>query len=230
MTRCRSSRRSRRAWLAVAVFVALVAAARLPSHANPPAAPDPTAPATETTAPAGASAQLAALQINDAPAPDGFRRDDWPHWLDLDGDHCDTRERALLDSSEIPAGVAPNCEVTAGRWTSAYDGLVITDPARIDLDHVVPLAVAYRSGGNLWSTEQRARFANDPANLWPVSASSNRSKGDSAPPEWQPPRHEVWCTYASRWTTIKVTYGLTATIRERDALGSMLDTCTGGTP
>ena len=46
------------------------------------------------------------------------------------------------------------------------------------MDHVVPLAEAYRSGGGRWSTDQRARFANDPAELWPVSAASNRSKSD----------------------------------------------------
>jgi hypothetical protein len=183
---------------------------------------------TTTVAPAPAPdtrATLAPLMIDDRPPPAGYRRDEWPHWLDLDGDGCDAREQVLRATSEIPVPPAAGCKVTTGRWTSAYDGQVITEGPKVDMDHVVPLAEAFRSGGDRWSTDQRARFANDPAELWPVSAASNRSKGDDPPDQWRPPDRASWCTYARRWVAVKVAYKLTATTAERDALGQMLDTC-----
>jgi hypothetical protein len=204
--------------------------------ATTPAPATTTAPATTATGPGPTTtavaprpdtrATLAVLAIDDSPPPTGYRRDGWPHWLDLDGDGCDARHQALKATSEIPPQVSAGCKVRAGRWTSAYDGLVATDPADIEIDHLVPLADAYRSGGDTWSTDQRARFANDPAELWPVSRSTNRSKSDDAPDQWRPPNRAAWCEYAARWVAVKVRYGLTARTAERDALGQMLDTCT----
>ena len=113
----------------------------------------------------------------------------------------------------------------AGDWVSAYDGVALTDPSELEIDHLVPLADAHASGGWAWTTERRRAFANDPAELWPVSAGSNRQKGASTPDRWRPARREVWCSYAQRWVAVKVAYGLSATTSERDALGQMLDTC-----
>ena len=58
-----------------------------------------------------------------------------------------------------------------------------------------------------------------------VSASSNRSKGDSPPQEWKPPRRAIWCLYARWWTDVKATYRLTVTVAEKRALRVMLRTC-----
>jgi hypothetical protein len=66
------------------------------------------------------------------------------------------------------------------------------------IDHVVPLAEAWRSGAAAWNADQRERFANDLVDpqLIAVSASSNRSKGDQDPAEWKPPRRVTWCLYS----------------------------------
>jgi len=71
------------------------------------------------------------------------------------------------------------------------------------------------------------RFANDLKHpqLIAVSASSNRSKGDSPPDEWKPPHKKIWCLYARWWIDVKATWKLTITITERTALRSMLHTC-----
>jgi hypothetical protein len=205
------------------------------------AAPDPaptgtaapeTTPTTAPEAPAAPTADddltvLARLAVVDAPPPGGYVRDLFPTWLDIDGDGCDAREQALRAASHPPATVGGGCRIMAGTWFSDYDGLTFTDPGAVDIDHVVPLAEAWRSGAAAWTTDQRAVLANDQANLWPVSAASNRSKSDSPPNEWRPPRRESWCTYARRWITVKTTYRLTVTTPERDALGQMLDSCTG---
>jgi hypothetical protein len=164
------------------------------------------------------------LTIEDRPIPSvPYRRDDWPTWLDPDGNGCDARDDVLRSSSLTP--VAAGCDVEFGLWTSIYDGRLLTAASEVDLDHVVALEQAHRSGGWRWSPQQRALFSNDPENLFPVSASSNRSKGSSTPDEWRPPAAESWCETASVYVTVKVRYQLTVTTAERDALGQMLDTC-----
>jgi hypothetical protein len=169
-------------------------------------------------------AELARVQVDDGRRPGGYDRSLFPHWLDLDGDGCDTRQEALVASSEVPAGT-DGCRVIEGHWISAYDGVVTTDPKSFDVDHVVPLANAWISGADGWTTDQRAHFANDVTNLWVVSASSNRAKSDQAPDTWRPPRREVWCEYARRWVGVKATWRLSVTTTERDALGQMFETC-----
>jgi len=168
---------------------------------------------------------LAALEIDDGPPPAGYLRELFPTWKDTDHNGCDAREDALAAASHPAAERSGRCKVVRGSWVSAYDGLTTTDPGALDIDHVVPLANAWRSGADRWTTDQRALYANDQADLWVVSAGSNRSKGDRAPDEWRPPRQDVWCEYATRWVGIKQRWHLTATTAERDALGQMLDTC-----
>lgn len=182
-------------------------------------APTAPAPPAEAVAPAQ-------IPVDDRPSPgEPYRRDLWPHWKDPDRNGCDAREDALKAASLAPPAVGAGCKVTAGRWHSDYDGATFAEPGRLDVDHVVPLAEAHRSGGSTWSTDRRAQFANDPAVLWVVSAASNRAKGDRDPAAWRPPVRSTWCAYAQRWVQVKLTYGLTADTAERDALGQMLDTC-----
>jgi hypothetical protein len=221
--------------LAALALVALAActpptAAPVPSLAETPTS-EVGAPATEqtepnTSAPTSTEATLARLAIDDRPfvgAP--YRREDWPHWRDPDGNGCDAREDALIAASTMPATVGAGCKVTAGRWPLVYVPGETTVPGDIDIDHLVPLSGAHHSRGATWSTEQRMAYANDPAVLWAVDDGANQSKGDRGPESWRPEVRDVWCTYASRWVAIKVTYGLTATSAERDALGQMLEEC-----
>ncbi len=87
-----------------------------------------------------------------------------------------------------------------------YSGTTIRAPRRVDIDHVVPLANAWRSGARRWTEARRRAFANDPCNLLPVSASLNRAKGDEGPEEWLPPRRAYLVTYAIRWIGVKARY------------------------
>lgn len=198
----------------------------------PPANPATTRPTTTSMsggphAALSVASLLAPLQIDDGPDPGGYRRDLFPTWLDLDGNGCDTRDDVLAAESEIPA-TRSGCNVISGRWVSIYDERVEVDPTRLDIDHLVPLAEAWRSGAAAWTAERRARFANHvdaPDHLIAVTASSNRSKGDRPPNEWRPPAEASWCRYATSWVQIKIEWQLHASTRERDALGTMLETC-----
>ena len=112
--------------------------------------------------------RLAVLAVDDRPSPVGtYRRDDWPHWKDVDGNGCDARQDTLILWSTTPAIVdrSRGCKVLAGTWVSPYDGKVTASPADIQIDHMVPLAEAFRSGGWQWDAGRRRQFANDPIEL-----------------------------------------------------------------
>lgn len=205
-------------------------------------APQPTAttkpPATTTTTgPASAgdpTAVLAGLRLAPEGVRAGYNRDLFNHWVDADGDSCDTREEVLIAESRSQAQVDPyGCKVLAGDWFSVYDGLAFSDPSELDIDHVVALAEAWDSGASGWDTARRRAFANDldrPEALVAVSASSNRSKSDLDPGQWKPTREAAWCQYARDWVTVKKAWDLSADQNEVDDLKVMLRTCTGPSP
>ena len=87
-----------------------------------------------------------------------------------------------------------NVRVESGDWFGAYTGESFTDPGDLDVDHMVPLENAHRSGGWAWSKERKAEYANDLSyanHLIAVQASANRRKGSKGPEEWKPPRTRV---------------------------------------
>lgn len=155
---------------------------------------------------------------------DGYDRDLFPHWISQ-GDNCDTREVVLERDGE---GVETDdqCKAVAGTWYSEYDDVTLDSASDIDIDHIVPLAEAWRSGAQDWSEAKRKSFANNltAAQLIAVSASSNRSKGDKDPAEWMP-RDAYQCTYARSWVWIKNNYAMNIDSDEKAALTTALNDC-----
>ncbi|XVS65730.1 HNH endonuclease family protein [Actinosynnema sp. CA-299493] len=189
---------------------------------TPTTAPVPTGPAAPGDDPA---AQLAALTVAPEGKMTGYSRDRFPHWSGQ-GDGCDTRD-VVLQRQGADVRTGDGCKITAGTWTSVYDGKVVTDAGDLDIDHTVALAEAWRSGADKWTDEQREKFANDMGGLQliAVTAGSNRSKGDQDAAKWKPPVQAYWCTYARAVVSVKTLYALTVDEAERDALGAMLKTC-----
>ena len=172
-----------------------------------------------------ALAQLADLKVAPWASMAGYKRDRFADWASQ-GDGCNTRDVVLKrDGTSVKVG--DDCKITSGRWVSAYDGAAVTDPQELDIDHMVPLANAWRTGAAEWTAKDRAEFANDLARpqLLAVTASSNRSKGDQDPSQWQPPNEQFWCTYAKDWVAVKAHWRLWVTEAEKDALTSMLELC-----
>ena len=173
-----------------------------------------------------------------------YDRDDWNHWTDSDDDCQDARQEVLVAESRSTVSYRTDrgCRVAAGQWLAPYTNTVVTDPSKLDVDHMVPLGNAHDSGAWRWSPERREQYANyldAPQHLIAVTASANRSKGARGPEEWKPADQSYWCQYATDWITIKDDWNLTVTLREADALTGMLDTCAnppklqlsdGGTP
>ncbi|HEY8373549.1 MAG TPA: HNH endonuclease family protein [Pseudonocardiaceae bacterium] len=177
----------------------------------------------DSGAAAAAAEQLAGLQIAPPGSMAGYSREKFPHWSSQ-GESCDTRELLLQRQGENVTRDS-ECRATSGRWISPYDGVEITEARKLDIDHVVPLAEAWRSGAAEWTQERRQEFANDLNQLLAVSATTNRAKGDQDPAQWRPPNRDYWCTYAIKWIETKAAYQLTVDQAEHDALVEMLDTC-----
>src|SRR3990172_7895159 len=191
---------------------------------NPTVAPSPSA-----TPPTGLT--LADLLALLATAPEqrvGYDRSLFIHWIDADGDGCDTRREVLIEESKTTVTVSAGCSIAGGSWVSLYDGLVFTDPSGLDIDHVVALAEAWDSGAHSWSADRRQRFANDLGVSWSliaVSASSNRTKSADDPADWLPPVSSYRCTYLADWIAAKVRWSLTVDSREQGALTSLIASC-----
>lgn len=172
---------------------------------------------------ATAQDQLDELTVASPGSMTGYSRDLFPHWTESDG--CSTRETVLQrDGDDVTTD--EDCYPVSGSWYSEYDEDTLTDPSDVDIDHVVPLAEAWRSGAADWSTDQREEFANDldHPQLIAVSLSSNRSKGDQDPADWQPVE-SYHCTYSRMWIGAKYAWDLTIDSDEKAALQEMLDTC-----
>lgn len=173
-----------------------------------------------------AQRELGELTVAAAGSMSGYSRDRFPHWRSDGGRGCDVRDTVLRrDGTDI--AVKDGCNVTGGRWYSVYDDQVFTEVLKVDIDHMVPLANAWRSGADKWDDKKRGDFANDleRPQLFAVSASSNRAKGDQDPAQWRPPNRDYWCDYAQDWITVKHHWQLTITAAEKTALSEMLGTC-----
>ncbi|MFE2481341.1 DUF1524 domain-containing protein [Streptomyces sp. NPDC059389] len=172
-----------------------------------------------------ARTQLAALKVAQPGTMAGYSRAKFTHWAEQ-GNKCDTREVVLKrDGTDVKQD--SECKAVSGTWKSLYDGVVVTEASKMDIDHIVPLAEGWRSGAAGWDAARRKAFANDLTHpqLLSVTAATNRSKGDQSPDLWQPPDKASWCQYGRAWTTVKSTYGLTVTEAEKKMLGAMLDSC-----
>ena len=148
----------------------------------------------------------------------------------MDDDCQDTRHEVLIAESQAAVTYKSDrqCKVEAGQWFGAFTATTVTEASKLDIDHLVPLANAHRSGGWAWAAKRKQQYANsldDPDHLIAVTASANRSKGAKGPDEWRPPNESYWCDYAVSWIGVKQIWELTVTPAEAGTLQDMLETC-----
>jgi len=157
-----------------------------------------------------------------------YDRSLYRHWIDADGDRLDTRHEVLVDESLIPPTVNSSGRVTEGLWVGLYSGFVTTDPGSLQIDHMIPLAEAHRSGAHAWNSQRRQDFANDlehPQALIAVKGGANASKGDRDPANWMPPNRSYWCRYLADWIAIKQRWELSIDQAEADAISRGVHVC-----
>jgi hypothetical protein len=168
-----------------------------------------------------------------------YDRGEWRHWVTSTKKSCWTvRDEVLArDAKDGPFYHHPDdpCStLMSGKWMRVYieDGYdnLLTSTKEVDIDHMVPLKEAHRSGGWAWSKEKKQQYANFTTYRWhllAVSASQNRSKGDKSPDKWQPPNAAVHCQYAHWWAAVRFVWDLSSTEPERATVLKMLSTCSG---
>ena len=154
----------------------------------------------------------------------GYDRDLFPHWIDADGDGCNTRAEVLIAEATTRPSVGSGCSLSGGRWFSYYDGASWTNPSDLDIDHMVALAEAWDSGARSWTTTRRRAFANDLGDgrsLVAVTDDVNQAKGDKDPASWLPPSSSARCRYVTEWVAVKLRWRLTVDSTEKSALTSL---------
>ncbi|MFJ9107753.1 HNH endonuclease family protein [Streptomyces sp. NPDC102283] len=189
-----------------------------------------TAPSAQAAMPTPVSAATARTYLGQLPvgaegSSSGYSRDKFPHWITQSG-ACNTREVVLKrDGTNVQQD--SSCAAVSGSWYSTYDGATWSAASDVDIDHMVPLAEAWRSGASSWTTAQRQSFANDLTRpqLIAVTDNVNQSKGDKDPAEWMPPSSSYKCTYVRAWVHVKKQYNLTVDSAEKSALQSALNGC-----
>jgi len=140
-----------------------------------------------------------------------YKRANWNHWGSVkDGItvRIDTRNKVLYDEnisdSLICLILKGKLKVIKGRWVCPYSSDTITNPRKLDIDHLVPLKNAYESGAKNWSKRKKKLYANylkNPNHLVACRADLNRQKGSKGPLQWMPPKNKEW--YIKSWVEVK---------------------------
>ena len=228
-------------WLAAPVALAVVVAiqvttstphsVRFAAQAQPPSM----APGVDLLA--GVSEVPVRMRGND------YRRaafgESWDDDNSAPGGHngCDTRNdilnRDLVDKTFVAIKRCPSA-VATGMLHDPYTNAVVSfvrgnqTGASVQIDHIVPLALAWDLGARDWPDDLRLRFANDPANLLAVAGKPNQDKGDQEPARWMPPNRAFWCQYAVQFAEVLRGYTLPVDAASAGVLREAAGTCPSG--
>ncbi len=172
-----------------------------------------------------------------------YRRDAFGESWDDDNDApggrngCDTRndilDRDLVEKSYVSITRCPTA-VATGTLIDPYTNATIAFVrgnqigASVQIDHIVPLSLAWDLGARTWTDDLRLRFANDPANLLAVDGPTNQHKGDNEPAVWMPPNRAFWCQYAVQFAAVLRGYGLPVDAPSARVLREAAGTCPTG--
>lgn len=196
--------------------------------------------AEQTYTPSGDIVQtISELTVAEPSSMAGYDRDDFSHWDRITTDQgwpaetvatygkCNAREVVLFEQGENVNLDPDTCDITGGPWIDGYgpEAEVISESRNIDIDHVVALGEAYRSGAADMDQDTRDRLANDPINLLISSPGYNRSKGDQNAADYLPTGHDR-CRYVEMYAQTKDKYNLTVTQPEADRLLEAARECT----
>jgi hypothetical protein len=183
-----------------------------------------------------AATVLRALKVDDSSAQvGGYDRAQFGYGqTDDDGDGCEVRQDVLQrDLTVVTFTPGSSCQVATGTLADPYTGKMIafkrgkTSSMAVQIDHVVALSDAWKSGANAWSTAERYQFGNDMENLLAVDGPTNTDKSDASAAYWLPPNAGFDCEYVARQIAVKARYGLTVTTAERGAMLAALHGCPG---
>ncbi|MDR8410081.1 HNH endonuclease family protein [Nonomuraea sp. 3-1Str] len=188
------------------------------------------APVTSGTDRAAARRLISRLRVKGRGPATGYARTRYgDNWADTAsgvpyaGNGCRTRDDLLTrDGQDVRYRKGSRCEVVAMRLTDPYTGRSIewrkSRAEEVQVDHVVPLAYAWRMAATRWPMSKRLNFANDPLNLLPVDGAANEQKDASGPAGWLPPRRRIRCAYVTRFAQVALKYGVPVTPADKQAM------------
>ena len=174
--------------------------------------------------------QLAALRTTAAAPAVSYERNYFgTSWADVDQNGCRTRDD-ILARDLTATTFRGSCTVMSGVLADPYAGkrerFSKARASAIQIDHVIPLSLAWRSGASTWPAGKLAAFANDPLNLLAVDGPANQAKSDSGPSAWLPPNPKYRCTYVMRFVRVSFLYGVSIAAADRGAAKRVLHACT----
>lgn len=180
-----------------------------------------------------AKARLSELTVRAAGSMTGYSRKRFgTPWKDVDQNGCDTRNDILArDLKQIVLAAGSDCVVVGGTLRDPYTASTIDfvrgtrTSSKVQIDHVVALAAAWRTGAAGWTPDRRLAYANDRFVLLAVDGPTNGSKGDRDAAQWLPPNVSYYCRYVARQIAIKTRYRLWVTRPERKQLRLVLTGC-----
>lgn len=152
-------------------------------------------------------------------------------WADVDHNGCDTRNDILardLSNVQLKSG---SCVVLSGQFTEPYTGTFITfqrgqnTSSKVQIDHVVALSNAWKTGAQSWDTTRRQLFANDPLNLLAVDGPANQNKSDQDAASWLPSNPGFQCQYVALQVAVKLKWQLWVTEAEKRTMAQVAALC-----
>ncbi len=221
----------KRNFLAVSIITAFLFMNSTAGHAVPSASPLALNSAMKKQVTA-AQKMLNAIRVTTSADPRDYDRDFHfgDAWVDVENNRCDTRNDILRRdlTNEVFDG---SCTILSGVLKDPYTGKTInfkrgvSTSLAVQIDHVIPLHLAWQYGAANWTLGKRVAFANDPINLIAVDGPTNSRKSDSGPDEWLPPREKYQCTYSIRFIRVAYLYQVKITPASKSALASELKSC-----
>ncbi|MEH3143435.1 MAG: HNH endonuclease family protein [Mycobacterium kyogaense] len=228
-------------WLTVATALAVIVAVQVGT--SPRGATRFIAQADIPTVAPGVDVLAGVAEIPARVRSHDYRRDafgeSWTDDTTAPGGHngCDTRndvlDRDLQEKTYVAIKRCPTA-VATGTLLDPYTSVVVAFTrgnqvgAAVQIDHIVPLALAWDLGARGWPDDLRTRFANDPANLLAVEGQANQDKGDKEPALWMPPNTAFHCQYAMQFIAVLRGYGLPVDAPSVPVLRDAAATCPTG--
>lgn len=175
------------------------------------------------------------IEVRDGDPPAPYDRAEFgPAWSRITENGCDVRTTMLMrDLEEVE--LADNCTVASGVLHDRYSGTTVqysmdSGGDAVQVDHIVSLSDAWKSGAWAWDPADRESFANHSVNLLTVSAQQNQAKSSYTAADWLPADRTLHCWFVVRQLLVKDMFGLSVTQNELEAYQQVLPKCVAGAP
>lgn len=136
--------------------------------------------------------------------------------------HCPTykRSKEYRHSPKIENRIV---ESLGNKIYSPYSGEYFNSIKKTEIEHVVSIREAHKSGLCFADKKTKKSFAEDMLNLTLVSPKLNKEKSDQDAGSWAPERNKCW--FAHTVIRVKKKYNLTVDSKEKSALEKVISKC-----